>query len=404
MTATPTQSTTLPDATTPALVTFTPNPAVDITYQVDRLEFGTSHRVERIYRRAGGKGLNTASVLALMGYPVVAAGFFTSPDYLADLERREAEYPGRFQWRALGMPWPNRLSVSVVAEGDATLFNEAAPNYDGLSAAEIASTWDAVWNETLALGWAPPGALVSINGSFPQGTPPGVVSRLVAGLRARGCWVLVDTSGEYLVEAARAGADCLKPNVSELLGATGIHEVPAAARALLELGAGSLLVSAGKEGLAYVCRDGVPETGETRDLVNSEDSGKPLVKRPATPAAPKDEAKPQVKAHWARPGRELSGNPTGAGDAAVAGFMSALAEAVAGEPSEQANLDAAKSKPAASGEGSDRLDPNWLRHALSQAVAWSAAAVPAAYAGIIETDLVAELRDEITYKTEDWSQ
>lgn len=367
-----------PATSNPALVTFTPNPAVDITYQVDRLEFGTSHRVERIHRRAGGKGLNTASVLAQMGYPVVAAGFFTSPDYLADLQRREAEYPGRFQWRALGMPWPNRLSVAVVAEGDATLFNEAAPNYGGLSAAAIAAAWEGAWEEVLALGWVAPGAWVSINGSFPQGTPPGVLSRLVAALHARGCWVLVDTSGEYLVEAARAGADCLKPNTAELVAATGIHEVPAAARALLELGAGSLLISAGRDGLAYV-------------------SGQPLMKPTEI------ETKPRVKAYWARPGRELSGNPTGAGDAAVAGFMSALAETATEEPGGLPNRDNAASNPTASQTRGDR-DPNWLRRALSRAVAWSAAAVPAAYAGIIETDLVAGLRDEITYKTEDWSQ
>lgn len=378
MSATPPQSTTAtaPTSTpstdmpaTPPLVTFTPNPAVDITYQVEQLVFGASHRVERIHRRAGGKGLNTASVLALMGYPVVATGFFTSPDYVADLQRREAEYPGRFQWRALAMPWANRLSVAVVAEGDATLFNEAAPNYGGLSEAEIAATWVNVWESVLALDWAPLRALVSINGSFPLHTPPGMVSRLVTGLRSRGCWVLVDTSGEYLVEAARAGAECLKPNVAELRAATGIHEVPAAARALLELGAGSLLVSAGRDGLAYVCRDGGSETGEARDSDKDEDFGKPLM----NPEKPEAGAKPQVKAFWARPGRELSGNPTGAGDAAVAGFMAARAQGLG------------------------------RQEALAQAVAWSAAAVPAAYAGVIETELVGELRREITYKTEDWS-
>ncbi|WP_114989655.1 1-phosphofructokinase family hexose kinase [Mobiluncus mulieris] len=371
MSATPPQSTAA--GTAPAsvpLVTFTPNPAVDITYQVEQVVFGTSHRVERIHRRAGGKGLNTASVLALMGYPVVATGFFTSPDYVADLQRREAESPGRFQWRALEMPWPNRLSVAVVAEGDATLFNEAAPNYGELTAAEIAATWENVWERVLDCDWAPPGALVSINGSFPLSTPLGMVSRLVAGLRSRGCWVLVDTSGEYLVEAARAGADCLKPNVAELRSATGIHEVPAAARALLELGAGSLLVSAGREGLAYVCRDGGFETGEARESDKGEDFGQPLMNGTEKPAS---KAKPQVKAFWARPGRELSGNPTGAGDAAVAGFLAARAQSLG------------------------------RQEALAQAVAWSAAAVPAAYAGVIETELVGELRREITYKTEDWS-
>ena len=62
MSATPPQSTAAGTAPTSVpLVTFTPNPAVDITYQVEQVVFGTSHRVERIHRRAGGKGLNTAA-------------------------------------------------------------------------------------------------------------------------------------------------------------------------------------------------------------------------------------------------------------------------------------------------------------------------------------------------------
>lgn len=51
------------------IVTLTPNPAIDQTYRVPRLAPGASHRVEAPRRRAGGKGVNTAAVLAQTGVP-----------------------------------------------------------------------------------------------------------------------------------------------------------------------------------------------------------------------------------------------------------------------------------------------------------------------------------------------
>ncbi|NMW82573.1 1-phosphofructokinase family hexose kinase [Mobiluncus curtisii] len=327
----------------PQIITFTPNPALDITYTVDALQVGATHRVEDFVYRAGGKGLNTASVLAQMGYPARAVGFFSSPEYLSDLQKRTLERHGNFSFQALPMPFLNRQSVAIVAAGDATVFNEAGPNYGILTPAEVTQSWEQPWREALQLDWASPQAIVSINGSFAQGSPAGMLDRLIAGLHDLGCWVLVDTSGEYLLEAARAGADCLKPNVAELRGATGITELPAAARALLDLGARALLISAGKDGLAYV----------------------------EHPGASARTALLQVE--WAAPGMTLEGNPTGAGDAAVAGFLSARSE----------NLP--------------------THEALGRAVSWSAAAVPVAVAGAVQTEMVATIATKMTFRTEEWS-
>ena len=73
------------------ILTVTPNPALDVTYDVERLVPHASHRVLRVRERAGGKGVNVASVLALLGEPVLAAGLVggTGGEQLrADLDRR----------------------------------------------------------------------------------------------------------------------------------------------------------------------------------------------------------------------------------------------------------------------------------------------------------------------------
>ncbi|MST48709.1 1-phosphofructokinase family hexose kinase [Mobiluncus porci] len=327
----------------PEIITFTPNPALDVTYQVPTINLNRTHRVETVFRRAGGKGLNTASVLAQMAFPARAVGFFTSQDFLADLEARHQELP-QFTFQPLPSPFLNRSSVAIVAGGDATVFNEAGPSVGSRTPKEVAADWKIVWDNALELSWAPEGSIVTINGSFAPGTPEGILGRLVAGLKAKDCWVLVDTSGKYLLEAARAGADLLKPNVAEIKDATGLDDLPASARAVLRAGAKALLVSAGADGLAYI------KMSHGAGLFDS-----------------------FLEAHWAKPDTILSGNPTGAGDAAVAGFVAGLAE---GLP---------------------------LDEILTRAVAWSAAAVPVEIAGKIDAEMVVDLAANVSHKTEEWS-
>ena len=112
--------------------------------------------------------------------------------------------------------------------------------------------------------------------------------QLVAELVGAGIPVVVDTSGPGLLAAARAGASALKPNHEELEAATGAGRparggAPAFSRSALRL----VVVSLGRDGLLVVDRADVPL--------------------------------------HARLPRALHGNPTGAGDAAVAAITAALA-------------------------------------------------------------------------------
>ena len=51
------------------ILTVTLNPALDVSYGVDALVPHGSHRVRSIVERAGGKGVNVASVLHDVGVP-----------------------------------------------------------------------------------------------------------------------------------------------------------------------------------------------------------------------------------------------------------------------------------------------------------------------------------------------
>jgi len=228
------------------ILTVTPNPALDMTWQVDRLEPGHSHRVEAGLSRAGGKGLNVARVLHQQGERVMAltkAGGVVGAELRADLEASGLVH------RLIPVVAETRRSLTLVDESaaSATVLNEfgAAP-----TAAETAELWDAV------LSAGSQARVVAISGSQPRDADPIALISAIAALRAQGVPVLVDTSGAALIDAAEAGATALKPNHHELAEATGSADVMSAAHALLRRGPTLVLVSQAEDGMLLVHRDG----------------------------------------------------------------------------------------------------------------------------------------------------
>ncbi|HIZ34609.1 MAG TPA: 1-phosphofructokinase family hexose kinase [Candidatus Ruania gallistercoris] len=261
------------------IVTLTPNPAVDVTYTVPQLQHGRVHRVQQVVESAGGKGVNVARVLAALGRPVCATGFLggAAGETLEDLLLSE---PVEQAWTLVS--GQTRRTVNVVDERDATIFNERGPQV-------TSHDWGRLTAGVLARLAA--GDVLAVSGSTPPGTGDGDLSALVRSAVELGAAVVADTSGPGLLEVAAAGPACLKPNEEELLAATGAADVLTGARSLLARGAEAVLVSRGADGVLLV-------TGEE---------------------------------HWAaRPAETLTGNPTGAGDAAVAALAVALADGARG--------------------------------------------------------------------------
>ena len=261
------------------ILTVTANPAVDLTYSVPRLHPGASHRVPAPLLRAGGKGLNVARVVHQTGYPALAVapvGGATGAEFSAELAA--AGVPHALTEVAAA----TRRSMAFVdsAAGQTSIFNEA-----GLPL--TATEWRAL-TALVEQNLTGAGVLVG-SGSLPEGAPPDVYPALVRQAKAQGIPCIIDTSGAALLAAADAGADLLKPNHHELLEATGAATIADGARMLLERGAGTVVVSCAEAGMSLYRR------GE-----------------------------PSLQASLPR----VDGNPTGAGDAAVAAFAVVLAAGI----------------------------------------------------------------------------
>jgi hypothetical protein len=321
------------------IVTVTPNPALDLTYTVEGIMLGTSHRVTEPLARAGGKGLNVARVAHAQGRTVLAVAPAGGPT--GKLFRTELEASG-VPSRLVDSPSETRRSLAFVdtaGRHDPTLFNEAGPDQPAEVLAELLAS-----ARTAAAGSPDQRTAVIVGaGSLPG--PSGLALMGEAGFyvclaraaASAGAQCILDTSGAALLEAAEAGPALLKPNEHELREATGLASPIEGAAELLRRGAQRVLVSCGAKGML---------------LADASDPGAFLSAR--LPEA-------------------LEGNPTGAGDAAVAAVAACLADGV--------------------------LDHEQI---LRRAVAWSAAAVLMPVAGEISPQHTA-LADTVIITRESYS-
>ncbi|MFD5476539.1 1-phosphofructokinase family hexose kinase [Streptomyces hawaiiensis] len=260
------------------ILTVTLNTALDITYRVRSLRPHASHRVSEVTERPGGKGVNVARVLAALGHEVTVTGFTGGATGRAVREKLAA-VPGVVD-ALVPLSGATRRTIAVVDErtGDTTQLNEPGPTVTPPEWSAFQETYE----DLLASASA-----VALCGSLPPGVPVGAYAGLVRTARSFGIPVLLDTSGEPLRRGVAARPDIIKPNADELAELTGSHEPLRATQDARRRGAGAVVASLGPEGLLAVTREG---------------------RWRATPPAP------------------LRGNPTGAGDAVVAGLLSGLVE------------------------------------------------------------------------------
>lgn len=262
------------------ILTVTLNAALDLTYRVPALVPHTTHRVTEVVERPGGKGVNVARVLAALGHEVTVTGFAGGDTGRTLRERLAAEPRVTDAFAPVGGTTRRTLAVVDAATGDTTQLNEPGPT---VTPAEWAAFLDS-YEESLHRGDL---AAVALCGSLPPGVPVGAYALLIRSARSARVPVLLDTSGEPLRRGVAARPDIVKPNADELAELTGSHESAQATRDARRRGAHAVVASLGADGLLAVTPDG----------------------------------------GWrARPPKRVGGNPTGAGDSAVAGLLSGLAE------------------------------------------------------------------------------
>lgn len=238
------------------------SPAIDVTYELSKLSPGQSHRVQRVHKVPGGKGVNVARILQASGQQVklvVPLGGENGAWIASELAATGITL------QETPIAAETRTCVTMVAL-ETTVVNEPA------------AVVEPEEFEIFLDGLSERVDLTVFSGSVPDSVSENRLQRLFTTLRDSSRVLVVDTSGAALLLASAHSPDLIKPNREEALSATGETDLQVAVEGLLRLGARRVLASDGARGAILTTSAGSLKT--------------------------------QLP--------EIAGNPTGAGDAMVA--------------------------------------------------------------------------------------
>jgi len=187
------------------ILTVTLNAAIDRTVAVPNFRLGRRHRAVESRTVAGGKGINVARALNLLGRPVIATGFVGGPTGTRVLEGLQDESVLADFTRIAS---ETRINLAVIdpTSGEQTEINERGP---AVSPEEVKALFDRI-------GYLASGAKICVlAGSVPPGAGDDLYARLVDDLSRRGVPVVLDAEGEAMLAGVRAGASMVTPNEAE---------------------------------------------------------------------------------------------------------------------------------------------------------------------------------------------
>src|SRR5215217_2344648 len=187
------------------ILTVTLNAAIDRTVAVPNFRLGRRHRAVESRTVAGGKGINVARALSLLGKPVIATGFVGGPTGTRVLEQlREESVLTDFTRIAA----ETRINLAVIdpTSGEQTEINERGP---AVSPEEVKKLFERI-------AYLAGGAKICVlAGSLPPGAGDDLYARLIDDLSRRGVAVMLDAEGEAMLAGVRAGASMVTPNETE---------------------------------------------------------------------------------------------------------------------------------------------------------------------------------------------
>lgn len=233
------------------IVTVTPNPAVDLSTQVEKVSptwklRGTSQR-----RDPGGGGINVARVIKRLGgeacaiYPVGGA----MGTLLRQLLDSEGITSRTFR---IGDETREDFFVSETSTGKQYRFILPGPCLKEGECQECLKLVSAI---------EPSPRFVVASGSLPAGAPDDLYARIARIAKQRGARMILDTSGTALAAAVDEGVDLIKPNLREMRELSGTdpsdaREWEQAAKAIVRAKRVSVIaLTMGHLGAALVTQD-----------------------------------------------------------------------------------------------------------------------------------------------------
>lgn len=231
------------------IYTVTFNPAIDYVVHSDSdIKIGQVNRVCREEIYYGGKGINVSIVLNNLGIESVALGFIAGFTGSA-VEEGIREYGIKSDFIKLSSGI-TRVNIKIKGEKE-TDINAEGPT---INENEINMLFSKI--SKLA-----DGDILVLAGSIPKTLPADIYEKIILMLSGKDIKIIVDTTGDLLLNVLKYSPFLIKPNIFELeeiIGKrlNGDDEVICAAKKLQDMGVENVLVSMGSDGAILISEDG----------------------------------------------------------------------------------------------------------------------------------------------------
>lgn len=251
--------------------TVTFNPALDYVMNVEKLSTDDINRTESEELYYGGKGINVSAILSRLNIPTVALGF--TAGFTGEKLREMMNEDGiKNDFVELNSGF-TRINVKVKF-GKELDINANGP--------EI--TADKIKELFLKLKELNDGDYLVLAGSVPASLPDDLYSIILEELSGKNINIVVDTTGNQLLNVLKYKPFLIKPNHHELGEIFGqkmdtAEKITEYAKKLQEMGAVNVLVSRGGDGAVLVDGNGTvhPADAVKGTLVNSVGCGDSMV-------------------------------------------------------------------------------------------------------------------------------
>ncbi len=250
------------------IYTVTFNPSLDYIVSVKDFRLGLTNRTQSEQLVAGGKGINVSMMLKNLGFESVALGFvagFTGEEIAKQVTRLGIENG------FIPVEGVSRINVKLTSV-DGTEINGQGPQITPSKVQELMER----------LNLLREGDILVLSGSVPGSVPSNIYEEIMERMEGRGVLVVVDATGDLLMQTLSHQPFLIKPNQHELEALFDVtistrDEVVSYAHKLQEQGARNVLVSLGGEGAVLLAESGeiysAPASkGQVRNSVGAGDS------------------------------------------------------------------------------------------------------------------------------------
>lgn len=193
------------------ILTVTLNPAVDKVYQVNSFKVGEVFRPAKMWQTAGGKGINVSRVASILGEEVTATGFLGGNtggfirEQLKKLGLKDAFVTIAEETRTC-------IAINDPIADTSTEVLELGPTISSQEQTAFLQQFRSIVGDA---------DIITISGSLPNGIPIDFYRDLIEISKEHGKRVLLDTSGQALVEGLKYYPFMIKPNKTELEAVIG---------------------------------------------------------------------------------------------------------------------------------------------------------------------------------------